>query len=272
MQNIFTYIKNTYRYMSIRRIVILGCATLDSNRYQRPLTNEEILPLGTEIKIHLVDPQFEFTINHLDSDIEINKLCMKVYPISAEKYFNTLPIDLLEIIIIYDFTGNTTRNEFGKMINKDITMLYNNIIYYPMGCLTNWSKKLLIPEFIEINPPYNKFINANDDVLPYKCARLRYRNRYNKLLIYSEMNEYINNIHTLCSYIKGKYYTIPVPSWCNEELQYVIPICVDSNNIDTILKKLVKWFNKNGGIDKLDVDSEKNVIYALDTIRKFKIK
>jgi hypothetical protein len=257
--------------MNIRRIVIIGCATLDSNRYQRPLTNEEIFQVGANTIIDLVDPQFEITCNHLDSDIEINKLCMKVFPISAEKYFNNIPIHLLEIILIYDFTGNTTRNEFAKMINKDINLMHNNIIYYPMGCMTTWNKKLLNPDFIELNPPYNKFINVNDDIMSYKHLNFRYINRINKLLFAAELHEYNSNIHKLCAYIKARYYTYPVPLWCTEK-QDNLAINVDSNNIYIILKKLVKWFNLNGGIDKLDIDTEKNIIYALDTIRKFKIK
>ena len=268
MYNIAEYVKNKNMY--IKRIVILGCATLDSNRYQRPKTHEEILQVGPEITIDLVDQQFEVTVKHLDSDIEINKLYLKVFPMSAESYFNRLPVDLCETIVIYDFTGNTTRNELSKMINKDMNLMHRNIIYYPMGCISIWNSDLLNPEYIESNPPYNKFINTIDEVVHYTQYSFNYKNSYNKVLFVNEMYEFTNNIHTLCSFIKDKYYTTPVPKWCEQNA--FIPIHVDNNNLNIIIKKLVKWYCINSGALTLEINTEKKTIDALDTIRKFKLK
>ena len=254
----------------IRRVVIIGCATFPRHNgeiiYQRPTTNDEILRIGAGTCIHLVDPEFINTIKTHDNDIDKNNLCLTVYPVFANKYFENNPIDIYEIVLIYDFTGNNTLNQFAKMINKDINLLYNNIIYYPLECNGIWNFMLFKSNMIEQNPPYNKFINSNT-VSVYKHPKTRL-NIINMKLYQSEKKEYNTSIQNLCTYIKAKFFIIPKPEWVNNINEYDLLI---HNNIDEILAKLLEWYTINGGSDNLLINSEKNILITLDTIRNFKL-
>jgi len=255
----------------IRRVVIIGCATFPRNNgeiiYQRPTTNDEILRIGAGTSIHLVDPEFINTIKTYDNDIDSNNLCMTVYPVLANKYFDNNPFDIHEIVLIYDFTGNSTRNQFAKMINKDINLLYNNIIYYPLHCNGVWNSKVFNSKIIEQNPPYNKFID-NTGVSVYEHPKTRFINIINMKLYESEKKEYNTSIQNLCTYIKAKFFIIPQPEWVNNINDYDLLI---HNNIDEIIELLRKWYIINGGTVDLNINSEKNILITLDTIRNFKL-
>lgn len=257
---------------NIKRVVIIGCATFPRHNgdiiYQRPITNDEIRGFGLDICIHLVDPEFINTIKTHDNDIETNNLCVSVYPIFANKYFDNNPIDIYETVLIYDFTGNSTRNQFANMINKDINLLYNNIIYYPLYCDGIWNPKLFIYNKIEMNPPYNKFINNINPVSIYKHVRTMCNININMKLYESEKKEYNIDIQNLCSFIKAKYFMNPQPEWVNNIDDYKL---LFHNNVDEILTQLIKWYIINGGTTELFITSEKNILFALDTIRNFKL-
>ena len=258
-----------HRYL-IRRVVIIGCATFPRHNgeiiYQRPTTNDEILNIGAGTCVDLVDPELINTVKTYDDDIEKNNLCMKVYPIFANKYFENIPFDIYETVLIYDFTGNSTRNQFAKMINKDINLLHNNIIYYPLNCNGMWHPELFNLNKIENNPPYNKFINNTVSVSVYKHPNTRFVNIINMKLYNSEKKEYNINIQNLCAFIKARYFMNPQPGWVLHINDYDL-LC--NNNITEILALLREWYIINGGTIKLLLDSEKNILLTLDSIRKF---